>query len=178
MSDQNVAFRYAKSLLDLAREKGVTEAVYQDMKLFEEVATANRQLQLTLRSPIVKHHKKLEILEALFKTRVNPVTYSIFEIITRKNREAILPVIAEEFNRQYEEQKGIQRASVTTASPLTEQQRQAFRQMLTSQTGRTVELMEQVNPNLIGGYILQIKDRQLDNSIRSKLNELRLQLAD
>lgn len=178
MSDQNVAFRYAKSLIGLAREKGVLEQVYADMRLFEEVSENNRQFMLTMRSPIVKHHKKMEILEAIFRSRVNPVTYSIFEIITRKNREALLYAIAEEFVRQYRLEKGIQQAHLTTATELTEAQRQYFSSLVAAQTGHTVQLVEKVNPDLIGGYILQVNDRQLDNSVRSKLNELRLQMAD
>lgn len=174
MSDQTVAFRYAKSLIDLARERGITDTVAADMQLFGQTARESRGLVLALQSPVVKHYKKLEILKALFQKRVDPVTFSIFEILTRKNREGLLPAIAEEFQRQYDDLKGIQKAEVTTVVPLTEAQRKAFIEEVARATGRTVQLHERLNPKLIGGYVLRVGDRQIDASIRSRLNELRV----
>ena len=118
MSVGIVAARYAKSLIELAKEQNVVEAVYQDMKLFLDTADQNRGLMLALKSPVVRHEKKLAILKALFLTRVNPVSYSIFKIITRKNRESILDAIAEEFIKAYDEYRGIQKATVITTTPL------------------------------------------------------------
>jgi F-type H+-transporting ATPase subunit delta len=174
MSDQIVAYRYAKSLLDLAQERGMTDAVAADMQLFSQTARENRALVVTLQSPIVKHYKKQAILEALFKPRVNPVTYSIFEIITRKNREGLLPAIAEEFQRQYDDLKGIQKAQVTSVVPLTDAQRKTLIEQVAKATSRTVQLQEKLDPRLIGGYVLRVGDRQLDASIRSQLNDLRV----
>lgn len=174
MSDQTVAFRYAKSLLDLAQERGITDTVAADMQLFSQTVQENRGLVLALQSPVVKHYKKLEILKALFKDRVNPVTFSIFEILARKNREALLPAIAEEFQRQYDELRGIQKAQVTSAVPLTDAQRKALTDEVARATHRTVQLQERLDPKLIGGYVLRVGDRQIDASIRSRLNELRV----
>ncbi len=86
MSVSIVASRYAKSLIELAKEQNVLEAVYQDMLLFKDTADKNRGLMLALKSPVVRHEKKLGILKALFEARVNPVSYAIFTIITKKNR--------------------------------------------------------------------------------------------
>ncbi|WP_420154800.1 ATP synthase F1 subunit delta [Siphonobacter sp.] len=177
MSDQSVAFRYAKSLIGLAQEKGVLDNVQEDMQLFTQICQTNRDFSLALNSPIVKHWKKLEILKALFQTRVSPVTFSIFEIITKKNRESILPAVAREFNRQYQELKGIQVAHITTASPLTDVQRTQFKAVVSQQTGKSIELSETVDPNLIGGYLLRVGDNQIDNSIKSRLNDLKIQFA-
>lgn len=177
MSDQSVAFRYAKSLIGLAQEKGVLDTVYQDMQLFAQVCDQNRSFTLTLKSPIVKHWKKLEILKAIFQDKVSPVTFSIFEIITKKNREAILPAVADEFSRQYQVLKGILTAHITSASPLTDAQRAEVRTVVASQTGKTVQLAEKVDPTLIGGYLLRVGDNQIDNSIKSRLNDLKIQFA-
>lgn len=174
MSDQTVAFRYAKSLLDLAQERGITDTVAADMQLFGQAARENRGLVLALQSPVVKHYKKLEILKALFQKRVNPVTYSIFEILARKNREALLPAIAEEFQRQYDDLRGIQKAQITSVVPLTDAQRKAIVEEVAKATNRTVQLQEGLDPKLIGGYVLRVGDRQIDASIRSRLNDLRV----
>lgn len=178
MSVGTVASRYAKSLIELAEEKNVVEAVYQDMLLFNNIASANRGLMLALRSPVVRHEKKLAILKAIFKDKVNPVSYSIFEIITRKNRESILDAIAAEFITQYNTYKGIQKALITTSIPLNATLRDKFNKIVADATGRTVELEEKVDEKLIGGYILRVGDRQIDASLKSRLNELKLELLD
>ena len=178
MSVGIVAARYAKSLIELAKEKNVVEAVYEDMKLFKDTAEKNRGLMLALKSPVVRHEKKLAILNAIFQDKVNAVSYSIFEIITRKNRESILDAIADEFIKAYNEYQGIQKATVITSTPLTEELRKQFNTIVATATGKTVELEEQVDPSLIGGYLLRVNDRQIDASLRNRLNELKLQLAN
>jgi len=178
MSVGIVASRYAKSLIDLAKEKNVLEAVFEDMKLFRETASKNRALMLALKSPVVRHDKKLAILKALFEARVNPVSYSIFTIITKKNRESILDAIADEFITLYNSYQGILKATVTTTTPLTEELRTQFINIVASATGKTIELEEKIDPKLIGGYVLRVNDRQIDASLRSRLNELKLQLVN
>lgn len=178
MSVGIVAARYAKSLIELAKEKNVVEAVYEDMKLFKNTVDQNRNLMLALQSPVVRHEKKLGILKALFETKVNPVSYSIFTIITQKNREAILDAIADEFIKAYDTYRGIQKATVITTTPLTDDLRKQFNKIVAEATGKTVELEEKIDPALIGGYLLRVDDRQIDASLRSRLNELKLQLAN
>ena len=177
MSLQSVAFRYAKSLIGLASERGVLETVQTDMKFFTEICHQNRDFVLALQSPVVKHQKKLDILKALFENKVSATSFSIFDIITKKNREAVLPAVAEEFQRQYAELKGIQKAFVTTVTPLTDDQRKAFTKTITDATGKTVELVESLDETLIGGYVIRVGDRQIDTSIKNKLNDLKLKFA-
>ncbi|MFN8357756.1 MAG: ATP synthase F1 subunit delta [Spirosomataceae bacterium] len=174
MSEQTVAFRYAKSLIGLAQEKGVLDQVHQDMKFFSQVCDENRPFELALKSPIVKHYKKLEILEALFKERVHPVSFSIFDIITKKNREAVLPSVAQAFQAQYAEIKNIVTAHLTTAAPITDEQRKQFINVVADATGKTVELREKIDAKLIGGFMLRVGDKQIDASIKSRLNDLKL----
>lgn len=178
MSVGIVAARYAKSLIELAKEQNVLEAVYKDMLLFKDTADKNRALMLALKSPVVRHEKKLGILNALFKERVNAVSYAIFSIITKKNREAILDEIAAEFIKSYNLYQGIQNATVTTTTPLTDELRKQFADIVASSTGKTVQLQEKIDPNLIGGYVLRVDDRQIDASLKSRLNELKLQLVN
>ncbi|WP_128547680.1 ATP synthase F1 subunit delta [Larkinella soli] len=174
MAESTVAFRYAKSLIDLAQEKNKVEEVYKDMAFFRQTVNKNRELMLALKSPILRHDKKLNILRAIFEERVSPLSFTIFNIITKKHREGIMDSIADEFIRQYNDLKGIQKAQVTTTLPLTDELRRQFIDIVAKATGKSVELEEKVEPKLIGGYVLRVGDRQVDASIRSQLNELRL----
>ena len=178
MSDQAVAYRYAKSLIELAEEKGITETIQKDMQLFDQVCVENRAFELTLKSPVVKHLKKLSILKEVFMGKINPMTLSIFEIITNKNRESILPALATEYLRQYDILKNNLTAEVTTVSELSDSQRVEFKNLVAKATGKNVSLKENVNEELIGGYILRVGDKQIDTSVRRKLNDLKVEFLN
>ncbi len=173
MSYLRVASRYAKSLIELAQEQGVVEEVHKDMQLFHKVCEENYDFTLMLKNPVIKHDKKNKILTQVFKGKVNDLTLAIFNIITRKNREPILPRLAKEFIIQYNVMKGIEVATVTTAVPVSDDIRAELQEMVLKVGGRkTVELKEIVDPDLIGGFILKVGDRQIDDSIQSKLKML------
>ncbi len=177
MSELIVAHRYAKSLLDLAVEKKVVDAVYADMQSFQETCDASHELVSAMKSPIIKHHTKLTILIKLFKANFNPVTFSIFEIITNKNREMLLPAIASAFVDQYKAFKGIIKAEVSSASALTADQKKQIIGIVKESQGKDVELIEKIDESLIGGFILRVGDQQVDDSIKRKLNDLKVSLA-
>ncbi|QCR24195.1 ATP synthase F1 subunit delta [Pontibacter sp. SGAir0037] len=178
MSEIRVASRYAKSLIELAEEKGVLEQVNEDMKLFSNIVSQNRDFKLLLRNPIVKSDKKLAVINGIFKGKVQDMTLSFFNIVARKNRESLLDVVASEFKTQYNLRKGIQKATVTSAAPLTPALRQELAQRLANQTGKAVELEEIVDPSLIGGFVLRIGDQQIDSSVKYKIRKLKNNFTD
>ncbi|GAA3949923.1 ATP synthase F1 subunit delta [Hymenobacter algoricola] len=174
MSEQRVASRYAKSLLDLAEERGTLEQVKADMDLFRTTLEQNRDLRLLLRNPIVKHDKKLAILQAIFGGKVTDMTEKFFSIVTQHNRESALEWVATEFQSQYDVLRGMQVAQVTTAAPLAPALREELNTIVRRQSGlENVTLQETVDESLIGGFILRVGDRQLDESVRNSLRKLR-----
>ena len=177
MTNSIVAYRYAKSLFDLSTEKKVVNEVNNDMILFKKVCDENRQFLVVLGNPIVRHHTKLSILKKTFEKSVHPVTFSIFNVLTKKNRENLIYSIAEEFDKLYNQQLGIQKVTITTVTTLTDTQRTAFIKLVTDSTGKQVVLEEKINESLIGGYVLSIGDTQVDTSVRKRLNDLRLSLS-
>src|SRR5882757_1090019 len=163
MADIRVASRYVKSLLSLAIEQGVVENVHDDMKLFSGVCQSSHPFLNMLRSPIIKHDKKRDVLEAIFKGKVHALTMSIMDILTHKNREPLLPSIASEFAVAYNEYKGIERATVTTTFPIDAKLKADVEAMVMKlSTRKQVELVEKVDKDLIGGFILNVGDRQID----------------
>lgn len=174
MSELRIASRYAKSLLELAAEKKALSAVMKDMSQFQAICEENRDFVVMLRNPVISHLKKLEILQKIFKGKVNKITLAMLDIIARKNRERFLPEIANEFKRQYNAHQGIVEASITTVVPLSKTLKKEFGDIVKKITGQEVELTERVNPDILGGFILKIGDRQIDDSINSRLKELKL----
>jgi F-type H+-transporting ATPase subunit delta len=174
MSDITVASRYAKSLFDLSLEKGVLEEVHNDMREFRDLVDNTRDLQIMLKSPVISHLKKWSILKTIFAERFHYFTMSLIEIACRKNREAVLHSVSKEFHRMYIQYKGIQKAFVTTAFPLTEELRlKVIETIKQISDKKEVELEEIVDANIIGGFVLRVDDRQLDESLSGKLKQLR-----
>ncbi len=172
MSEIRVATRYAKSLLELAIEKGILEDIYADMRLFAGIAKENPQFALMLKNPIINQDKKRAILHQIFKDKVQAPTITFFDIILRKSRERFLPAIAAAFESMYNQHKGIEKAVVTTSFPLDGGLRKDFEKRVANITGKKVVLSETIDPSIIGGYILKIGDQQLDESVKSKLKAL------
>jgi F-type H+-transporting ATPase subunit delta len=178
MAESRVASRYVKSLLGLAIEQNAVEAVHHDMLLFSKVCDQNRSFTIMLRSPVIKHDKKKDILTAIFGGKVHPLTVAIFEIITRKNREPLLPAIAKEFHVAYNDYKGIGEASVTTAIPLDTKLRAEIERMVKKLSDKKqVEIVEKVDADMIGGFVLNVGDRQIDASIKNKLKALQVKFS-
>lgn len=172
MSDIRVASRYAKSLIELAEEKSVVDQVNADMQLFSQVVSQNRDFKLLLENPIVKSDKKLAIINSVFKGKVQELTLAFFILIARKNRESILNSVATSFQDQYKVMQGIQTAEVVSAAPLTPALRDELGQKLVAQTGKRIELVERVDPSLIGGFVLRVGDKQIDSSVKNSLRKL------
>ncbi len=173
MSEIQVASRYAKSLIDLAEEQNILEEVKKDIELFIETCRANYQLQAVLKNPIIGLDKKAGILEGLFAGKLNDVILSFFRIAVRKGRATILYATAKEFISQYNILRNIVSATVTSASPLSSENIAQIEEVVKQVTDGEVVLSSQVDPALIGGFILKVGDKQFDASISSRLNKLR-----
>ena len=169
-----VAARYAKALLQLAVEKKVLAHIHKDMLFFTQVGTTHKALLQMLKSPVIEHDKKLAILQALFQNKVQALTLRFFALVTQNHREPLLLAIAQAFLAQYNQHQGIKKAHVTTTFPLSEKLVLQFQQLVQKITpGRKVLLDQHVDPSLIGGYVLEVEDKRLDQSLRKSLHTLK-----
>ena len=172
MSVFKVASRYAKSLLDLCKEKSLVEEVNNDMVLIDSACEQNRELVLVLRSPIIKQDKKIKIVEAIFGNKVNKFTRLFLKLTISKGRADVLHEITREFHKQYLEFKGIQKAKVITTFKLDDTLRNEFNKIVKALTNKNPDLSQEVSKDIIGGYILNIDDRRIDSSLKSMLKKI------
>jgi F-type H+-transporting ATPase subunit delta len=173
-----VANRYAKSLLELAVEKGQLEKVYADMQLVQSVYQGNKDFVNFLNSPIIHLDKKQAVIKAVFGNNISDISLGFFKILTDKRRENYLGDIAKAFIEQYKEHKDITTAVVTSAAGIDGSAREKILKLVKDQVKGEVELVEKVDKDLIGGFVLRIGDKQVDASISRKLNELRKSFSE
>ncbi len=168
-----LATRYAKSLLDLAIEKGQLEAVYKDIQQLKAVCDEHRDFVRMLESPVIKTDKKIEVIHAVFKTSVNALTLAFMDIMINKRREMYLYEITSSFIEQYKTHKHILTAVISSAIGLDDTTRAKVLDLIKQSAQGEVELIEKTDKKLIGGFVLRINDKQVDTSIARKLNNLR-----
>ncbi|NQZ75573.1 MAG: ATP synthase F1 subunit delta [Ekhidna sp.] len=177
MSTGRIAVRYATPILELAEERKVLDKVKADMETFTTICSESRDFSLMLKSPIIPHAKKAEILKKIFAKKVDDLTLQAFDIIAIKSREDLLEDIAREFLHLYNQKKGLAEVSVTTPTKLDKTLTKAFEKFAKEITGKDPILENKVDPELIGGYILKVGDRQIDESISGQLKELKLKFS-
>lgn len=177
MSEFVVASRYAKSLIDIAKENSLLEVVKSDMQLFLNACNSNNSLNLLLKSPIVNKDKKSQVLKAIFGSKVNQLSLSIFDITIKKGRENILDIVAQEFIKQYNKLNGLEEATIITSVALDSDTESKMVQLIEKVTSSKIILTKKIDPKLIGGFVVKVGDKQIDESVISKLNKIKLEFT-
>lgn len=179
MSAGRIASRYAKSLIQLAEEQKKLDKVLEDIESFRTLVKDNADFRNFIKSPIIQLSKKKAIWNKLFSGKYDDLTLKFLEILTQKQREVLLPEIADEFVLQYKTKKQISTAVVTVASELSDANRKLIQEQI-EKSGvafSKVELTVQKDPSLIGGFILEMDNYIYDASIANQFNELKKQFS-
>ena len=170
MKNARAAIRYAKALLNLAKDSKEETAVNDDMLFITTTISENEEFEVMLNSPIVKSSDKINVLNALFKEKVNTITLGLFHLLKDNKRIAMLASIAKQYAIIYDFEKHLQVAKVTTAIPLTSEIEKQILAKIVTLTGEKASLENEVNPAILGGFILRVGDVQYDASISNYLN--------
>lgn len=179
MPNPRLATRYAKSLIDLAQERGELETVFNDMQFLQKITKSNRDFVNLLRSPVVKADKKEAIINAITKDRISKLTSAFTKLLVDKGREEDMPEIITAFINQYNNFKGIQKVKLTTATAVSDELKKALLDKVKKSTGfDKVEMEAVVNPNIIGGFILEYNNNLVDASVSRDLRDISKQFRD
>ena len=179
MINTRLATRYAKSLLDLAVERNELEKALADMEWLQAVCKGNRDFVVLLRSPVIKPDTKIKIVEAVSHGRTGILATAFMKLLIKKGREGALPEITHAFIRQYKIHKNIYVMKLTTASPVSDELKDAIVNQITSTTEmKNIELETIVNEDIIGGFVLQAGDKLVDASVMFDLKTIARQFEN
>jgi len=162
--------------MDFAIEQKELEAVAADVELISETCRQSRDLVVLLRSPVIKVDKKVAVLNKIFVGKIGSISLNFIGIIAKRNREDLIPEIAHAFVNLYKEHQGIIAAEVISAVPLDDDLRKKVNAFIQRHSEK-VELTEVVNDRIIGGLIIRIGDKQYDDSILKRINELKREFS-
>jgi F-type H+-transporting ATPase subunit delta len=172
MARARAAIRYAKAVLDLANNQNTAEVLNDDMTLIANTIAENAELGNMLESPVIRSSVKKASLLAIFKD-ANALTKSLVDTLIQNKRLSILGAVAEKYTQLYDELRGSEIATVTTAVPLTGELELKVLAKVKELTDKAVELENIVDESILGGFILRIGDKQYNASIANQLNKLK-----
>lgn len=176
MKSTKVAVRYAKALLELAIENKNVDSVLGDMQFLLQVNNDTPDFEMLIASPVINADKKLDIFKMIFE-QFETVSMSFVKLVTENGREGHLPAIAESFEAQVKEYKGIVPMTLVSAVPLDAATKDAIVAKVQGGVQGTLEIKEVIDEELIGGFMVKMGDVQIDASVSSQLNKLKQRLT-
>lgn len=172
MAGRRAAIRYAKAVLGLAKDQNTVEIVNNDMELITNTVAKSKDLSDMLQSPILRSELKKTALLKVFKG-LNLISVGLIDTLISNKRINILSDVASAYNHLYDQFRGSEEATVTTAVPLTDDLKSKVLTKAKELTGKDVTIKNIVDESIIGGFILRIGDIQYNASIANQLNKLK-----
>ena len=177
MKGTRVAIRYAKALLATAKEKKAVDQVAADMEVIHATLENSEDLAAVLRSPVISASLKSNTLQAVFG-QTSSLVKTFLALVTENNRSAHLDGMALKFKQLYHQHLGKQEALVTTAVPLSPALQDEVMAKIKTLTDKKVELVNKVDKDILGGFVLRLDDLQYDASVSSQLQSLKQKLSN
>ena len=170
------ARRYAEAAFSVAVRDDTVDAWRSELGSAASIVSEER-IGRALANPSIPLETRTATAEATFGPLVGRQVLNLIGLLLRRGRIEELPRLAAEFRRLDDERQGVTHATATSASSLTADEVRALTQRLERYTGGRVELAVEVDPSLLGGLVVQVGDRLIDGSVRSRLERLRNQLV-
>jgi F-type H+-transporting ATPase subunit delta len=170
-----VAGRYASALFELANENKAVDATAKLLNAFQAVVDSSTDLQRLMQSPVFKAEDQLAALEQVAsKGKLTGIALNFLRVMAQNRRLAAVPSAISAFNTLVARSKGETTAEVTSAEPLSAKQVADLKAALKTTIGSDVALAQKVDPAILGGLIVKVGSRMMDNSLRTKLNSLKV----
>jgi len=176
MNSTKAASRYAKALLELAIEQGNLEKVAADMAYMHKVCSEEKEFVILLNSPIIKSDKKISIFNSLFGD-FDRLSTMFIDLIAKNRREYMLGDIAASFDAQLKAHKGIVPVTLISAKPLNAKTKDMIMEKISASVKGKLEVNEEIDESLIGGFIVRMDDKQIDASIATQFKNLKQRLT-
>ncbi|MCR4990007.1 MAG: F0F1 ATP synthase subunit delta [Lachnospiraceae bacterium] len=174
-----VSNTYGEALFELAVEEGKEDLFLEEIGVIRGALNENPDLSKLMNHPRILKEEKLEVIKNIFKGRICDELLGFLNIIVTKDRYSEIDGILDYFISEIKALKGIGVASVKTATELSDSLKKAIEEKLLQTTGyKSMEMDYTVDPDLIGGIVIRIKDRVVDSSVQTKLNKLQHELLN
>ena len=169
----SLAGRYASALFDLARDQRQIESVSTSLETLRSALADSKELSELVASPLVSRDQAGKAFAALAPgLKLDPITGNFLAVLAKNGRKGQLAQVIQLFRRLAADHRGEETAEVVTARPLNDDQLARLKQQLRARAGREVAIDASIDPAILGGIVVKLGSRQIDASIRTKLNRL------
>jgi F-type H+-transporting ATPase subunit delta len=174
----SIATPYAEALLQVAESRQETDTVATQVRELLALWNGSAQLREAMASPVLEPDAKKAALAALFDEQVTPSVQNLLKLLADRQRIAVLDAVLERFLELYRELRHITLAKVSSATPLSEEQQAQLNQKVQAIAGTmAVEFDLNVDPSLIGGFVVNLGSQVIDASLVGQVRRLGLALA-
>lgn len=177
MNESKLSVRYAKALYQLALERKLIDKIREDMKLLTDTCDALPEFLDIVQSPVITDGRKKKLVSDVFKSVFNPLSIEFINLVLDNNRGNQLQHMARRFLAQYKEAHNIIELSLTAPVKLDEKVKEQMIELVRQHKDQKIEMIETVDKDMLGGFILKIDDRQMDASISTQLSRIKRELV-
>ena len=172
-----LAKRYGGSLYELAAEESLTEPILQELTLAETSCKQEPEYLRLLQTPSIPKRERCGLLDKAF-AGMHPYVVNFLKILCEENLIGELSGCLEAYRERYNADHGILEATVTSAVPLSDAEREKLLAKLQAKTGKTIRLTEKTDPSVLGGLRLDLAGERLDGTVQRRLELLRDDIAN
>ena len=176
MNLSKISVRYARALFAVAKDQNLLDQVHADMELLGHASEEVPAFRSILENPVMTISAKRKLLHSLFGGSVSKLTIDFLDLILKNNRLSFIIGIARKFGDQYREFMGITRAVLTTAEEIDEPTEENIKQLIFVDTKNKVLHKGKRDKKILGGFILQVDDKQVDASVKTQLIKIKKEL--
>lgn len=167
-----IGYTYAQALYDLAKEEMLTEQVLQQLQVLREAFENEPTFCRLLSAPNISKEERLAVIDGGFRDQLHPYVLNFVKILTERGYIGSFADCCKAFRSLYNEDNGILQVKTVTATELTDTQREKLISKLSAITGKRIELLCKVDPEVLGGVRLSYDGKQLDGTVRNRLDGL------
>ncbi len=175
-----MAGRYASALFALAKDARDTDGVAAALAAFDAMIAESPDLQRLVRSPVFSAAEQLKALSAILdKAGISGISANFIKLVAAKRRLFAIRDMIADYGKLYDAFRGVTRAEVVSAIPLSDENVAALKQSLRAASGgKDVELIARVDASIIGGLVVKLGSRMVDGSLKTKLNAIRTRMKE
>jgi len=173
MNQSKISVRYAKAFVEAAKEQNVLDAVRADVKLLLKLIKEVPEMDTLLESPVLSPTDKISSIKTALGSSLQPLSLNFLIMVIENRREMHIKLMLLDFDKMYKESQGVKAADLITAVPIDDILKQQIAGIIQQKFNSRIELTSKVDPDILGGLIMRVEDRQYDMSVATRLNDIK-----
>ena len=180
MNINKIGVRYAKAFIALSIEKGIIDEVIVDIRLINELIHEEKRIDDFFRNPTVKVSDKIKFFQTVFQKNIHELTMKFLEMVIKKGRELFLKDIFRNAIDLYRELKKIKEVTLITTNDIDSEIKENIKQLMKSYFSKdyTIDIHHQTDKEQIGGFLLEVDNKQLDMTVKSQIKTIKRDLIN